>query len=508
LSTGKGAFLGKAGPLVLARLLSSVVTFFIPLVLARVMTLRDYGTYKQLFLIHQLLYFVLPFGVAQSLYYFLPRAESRKPYLFQTMLYMAAAGIVGATLVLSFSGVAAHRFSNPELWNHRWALAVYTGCLLGAWPLEISLTGQGKTGSAARVYLISDAVRAASLVVPVFFGAGLRGLMISTAGFAFARLIASWIVVMPKREKEDGSPLWVPALFKRQIQYAAPFGAAMALNIPQSNFHQFVVSDAVSPELFAIYAVGCFQLPLVDLLYSPTSEVLMVRLGELERAEAWQEGVDSFRAAATQLIYCFWPMAAFLWIAAPQFIAALFGARFLDAVPMFRFSLTGVCLAVLPLDGALRARNQTAHIFNSYLIKAVVTVPLVFLLVKQFGMIGGIASWAGAELVGKATLFARVPKALSGPNLKFTWRDIVPWRAAAHAALASIASAAVVAVALWWSKPFFQAGQGIWGRAIPLAVAGAIFGVSYLLLLQAGGVQPMRLLAGLRRPRAAVASSS
>ena len=172
--------------------------------------------------------------------------------------------------------------------------------------------------------------------------------------------------------------------------YAAPFGAAMALSIPQQNAHLYMVAGAVAPALYALYRVGCFQLPVVDLLYTPTSEVLMVRLGELDKQGRLEEGVEAFREAAGKLAFVFLPFAAFLFAAAPEFIGALFGAKFLPAVPVFRVSVLGVVLAILPMDGVLRARGHTRAIFLSYLLKAVVTVPLVWVGVKQFGMMGGI----------------------------------------------------------------------------------------------------------------------
>ena len=45
------SLLGRASPLVVARLLSAGITFTIPLVLARVLSLEAYGEYKQIFLV-------------------------------------------------------------------------------------------------------------------------------------------------------------------------------------------------------------------------------------------------------------------------------------------------------------------------------------------------------------------------------------------------------------------------------------------------------------------------
>ncbi len=131
----------------------------------------------------------------------------------------------------------------------------------------------------------------------------------------------------------------------------------MLLNVPQQYAHQYAVGSVVPPELFAIYAVGCFQLPLVDLLYTPTSEVLMVRVGELERQGRVSESLDAFRDAAGRLAYFFLPTAAFLFVAAPEFIGALFGAKFLPAVPLFRVSVLGD-RARHPADGWTAPRAQ------------------------------------------------------------------------------------------------------------------------------------------------------
>src|SRR5207237_441630 len=165
---------------------------------------------------------------------------------------------------------------------------------------------------------------------------------------------AAWVVMLRSGE----GPLFDRRLFASQLLYALPFGAAMLVAIPQQYAHQYVVSASVSPELFAIYAVGCFQVPVVALLYSHTFEVL-------------------------------------------------FGARFAAAAPLFRVSVAGVALAIMPMDGVLRARNQTRWLFCAYLAKAVVTVPLVWFGMRRFGMMGAIGSWALAEVFGKAMLLAR-----------------------------------------------------------------------------------------------------
>jgi O-antigen/teichoic acid export membrane protein len=281
----------------------------------------------------------------------------------------------------------------------------------------------------------------------------------------------------------------------------------MVMSYPQQAAHQYAVSAMVSPELFAIYAIGVFQLPLVDLFYTPTSEVLMVRIGELEKHKRLDLALEAFREAASKLSLLFLPMVAFLFAAAPEFISACFGAKFLPAVPIFRVGIWSIALASLPMDGVLRARNSTRHIFWSYFLKTAVTVPLVYFLVKHFGMRGGIWSWLIAEIIGKASLLVRVPYALSAPERRRTFREIIPWRNVGRAGIAAL-SAGLAVFAVRRLIPFAAPHvlpDSLVARVVPLLVATVLFGVGYLAALRVQGVRPFAVFSVLLRRRAAAA---
>lgn len=482
-----GTFLQRAGPLVVARFLSACLTIVIPLVLARAMELPDYGTYKQLFLIAQTIYYVLPFGMAQSLYYFLPRAEERRPFISQTLLFLAGAGAVAAVALYALGPEIASALNNPRLLEYRVSLALYGGFTLGGLSLELSMTAQGNTRRSAIAYLVSDGVRAVALVTPVLLGMGLSGLMASMVAYSAARLVAAWSLTLAGTR----GPWFDRGLFVRQLAYAAPFGAAVLFSVPQTYAHQFMVSSVVSPAAFAIYAVGCFQLPLVDLLYTPTSEVLMVRLGELDRAGRPEEGLAAFQETTARLSYMFFPMAAFLFAAAPEFIVAIFGARFIEAVPIFRVSLLTIPLTALPMDGTLRARDRNRSLFMAYVIKAAVTVPLVYFGVRAFGMLGGVGSWMAAEVVGKSVLLARVPAALSTPGRRVRLAQLFPWPAMGKASLAAVLAGCGVLLVQFLAEPIVaRLPHTFWYRLVPLSAVFGLFTLGYFTALQAVGVPP------------------
>ena len=95
-STSRPAFL-----LVVGRSIGLAASFAIGIVLARLFEPAVFGTYKQFFLVYATLYGVLQLGMAESLYYFVPRqSEHTGPYVANAMAMLTAAGLLGTALLL------------------------------------------------------------------------------------------------------------------------------------------------------------------------------------------------------------------------------------------------------------------------------------------------------------------------------------------------------------------------------------------------------------------------
>ena len=62
-----------ASALVIGRSVGFAAAFAIPIVLSRMLDQTEFGTYKQLFLIYATLFGVAQLGMAECLYYFIPK---------------------------------------------------------------------------------------------------------------------------------------------------------------------------------------------------------------------------------------------------------------------------------------------------------------------------------------------------------------------------------------------------------------------------------------------------
>ena len=490
MSRPKG-IVGQAGPLMLGRGGATVLGFALPLILTRLLPQSDFGTYKQIWLIITTGFFMLQLGLSQSLYYFVPRKDGRaQAWLTQSLALLTVLGaICGAGLYFARFAIAA-RFENPDIANYALPMALIVLTMICTAPLEIALVAEGNVKASAWIIFLSDAVRVVCSVVPLLAGWGMHGFFWAYVVHGALRTAAT-VALLFRHGKLD----WDWKLVREQLAYALPFGAAILLDIPQKTFHQYAVGLSVDPAMFAIYAQGCFQLPIVNLLYSPISDVLQVRMAEPGGRE---HGVHLFHDANLRLAAVFFPFTAGMVAVAALFVPALFTHRYDASTPIFRLAILTVPFACLPLEGVLRALGRTRYLFNIFFWKLVVTVPAVLLGLKFFGMAGAIAGHGLAESAIRMVMLGEVRKALGA-----TWASILPWsQLTLLAGVSLVACIPVIAIS--------HMGPAIARPFLGSCAAGAAYAAVYLagLALSPGQGSPVTkikriLLGGHHEPAVA-----
>src|SRR5438128_697893 len=171
------AISGPAFRLVAGRVIGGVVSFAIPVVLARVLLPAAFGTYKQLFLIYMTFYGVAQVGAAESLYYFVPRKpEEAARSITNSVATLTLVGTACfALLYFARTNVAAW-LGNAAVIPHLPLLASFLTLTLISAAFEIVMVSRKESAKAAIVYAASDVARTALFVVPALAFRTLHGL--------------------------------------------------------------------------------------------------------------------------------------------------------------------------------------------------------------------------------------------------------------------------------------------------------------------------------------------
>ncbi len=418
------SLLTRARPLLVARLAGAILTLAVPMVLARVLVPASYGTFKQAWLLTQTLALVLPMGMTVSLYYFLPREpEARDSHVAQTLWIHLALGAVAAVLLLAGAPLVDRQFHNPELTRALPWVAAFTALQIAGAPLDAAWNASGRIGAAAVVRLVTEVARGAGILAGAVLGGSVEAVFVGITVAHLARAVWTFVAL----GRAHGLRFSASEL-RRQAAYALPFGAAFVLIVPQQQFHHYAVASAVTAAAFAVYSVGTFQLPVVDILYTPVSELLQIGLAEGDGAgRPARAGLQLFHEAVNQLAFAFLPLMGLLAVVAPALIELVFSPRYLDAVPLFRLGLLTLALSALPLDGVMRARAQNRYMLGLSVAKLALTVPLVLGGLRAAGMIGALAGWIAAEFAARASMLQRAARLFDAPLSR-----VLPWRSLAR----------------------------------------------------------------------------
>jgi O-antigen/teichoic acid export membrane protein len=478
----KGSILRRAGPLMIARLAVVLVTFTTPLVLARVLLPASYGTFKLAWLWCNTLGWVLPMGLTPSLLYFVPREPHRRRYFIAHALVVTSAlGVAAAIVLYAFGPRIALSMDKPELAAQMNWVALFSGLFLCGSTIDSIPLAQARIKLSAALRFGYEGVQAIGIVTGALLTRSLEGAFVGIAiGTAF-RAVACWWMVL----REHGLHLSREHL-RRQLGYALPFGLGYGLIILQQQFHQYFVAANVTATMFAIYAVGCFQLPIVDMIYTPVSEVLQLGIAEYDRDGDRDGPARLMREAVARLAFVFIPTMALLYVCGPTLLTFLFTERYRESVPIFRLVIFSIPLAALPVDGVMRARAQNRFVLVISLVKLALTVPLVVAGFHLFGLRGAVAGWLAAEAITRGTLLVRSGQLLGG------MRTLLPWRTLSIQAFSAAAAVPAGALALR-----FMHGPAL----LRLAACGTAMAIVYLAALRATGeLPPVRDWIPRRRP--------
>jgi len=239
------------------------------------------------------------------------------------------------------------------------------------------------------------------------------------------------------------------AALREQIAYALPLQLGLVFRTLLANLHYYVVAASVDAATFAIYAVGCFQIPFVDLVVTPTGNVMMVRMREAVTAGRPGAVLATWHDATYKLALFFLPMIGILVVTAREVIPFLFTARYDASVTIFMVWSVAHLPVILPTEGVLRAHGDARALAVLYAIQLLLTAGLVLPFMWAFGLIGPVLATGLAAGIGRSLGLFRARRLMG-----VTFAELLPWRglgevvgAAAVSGLVAVAAKAHLAAA-------------------------------------------------------------
>ncbi len=467
-STFKPALMLMSG-----RAIAFAITFFVPPVLARVFSQSEFGTYKQFVLITYTLFSFGQFGLAECLFYFLPANPGRAGrYAFNSLVMLGVMGLVFSGGLLLNTERVAHWLNNDPLAAYLPLASVYLIFLLMGTVLEITMITRKNFRLATATYVVSDILRAALLVLPALIFRNLEWTLVGAVAFCVLRVFG----IFAYFRTEFGPGLRFDfAVLKEQLAYAIPFFCSVVIYIIQQNYHQYSVSWHFDAATFAIYSVGCLQVPLVDFMATPAANVMMVQMGEDLREGRPEKLLGVWHDTTRKLAFVFFPLVGLLVVNAHHLITLLFTSAYAASVPIFMVWSLSILQAAFQTDGVLRTFAQNRYLIVINVIRLLLIVTLMSWFLTTFYLIGAVVLTLIGIAIAKTLAIIRIRKLL-----RTTLLGVLPWGSLGWVLVVSMLSAvpALILNAKFDGLP----------PLLILPVSGVVYMAAYCVLIMALGL--------------------
>jgi O-antigen/teichoic acid export membrane protein len=463
----------RAAYLSLARLANYGLMLVSPIVLTRVLTVEEFGHYREFLLYATVLQSLGGFAICDSLLYFIPaHPESPWRIVRQTAVLTFCATII-TSLVLVVADLAT---GGGVVGAYLWRLVLYLMLSTNFDFWEMYWLANHRAGamfgySASRllvrllvVTIVATVTRDVDTVIWSLLA--VEGLRFVGAGLAFAKFNRA------SREPALSEP------WRGQLQFCVPSGSGSFIANVNRYFAGIYVAKMLGPAPLAHYSVGRFPEPVIAIVRNALSTVVlpeMVRRGR-DNPEV-QLGL--WRRATAMNAVLLLPVIALVVRYAEIAVTTVFGQDYSAAgtlMQIFMFSIFRECFDFAP---ALRAMNKTSPLVYSNLAALVTCAAGMLLLTPMFGVNGAMAAAVLSTYVD-GIWQARSAAKRMGKSLA----ELIPWRSMARTILAAALACGVVVSPIWTEALGFAG----------VVLAGATYMVVYVVLLKLFHVQEAEML--------------
>jgi O-antigen/teichoic acid export membrane protein len=453
----------KAAVLIGASTLKYAFGFILPMVLVRLLSQQEYGTYQQLALIANAASGVMVLGIPLSIYYFYHRAH-RPTLIAQSQGVLLLCGLLtGLTLALAAPLLAA-RMHNPRLGELLPVYCAYVGLLIAGEHFIHVMISQDRYATAVTLEIAETLFRVVGIVLVLALGYALNAIAWVLVVYAAVRLLvrSCWLWTGADRIQRAR---WDERCAGAQLSYGVPLMASTCVGVLGGMMDRAIVAAVFLPAQYAIYSVGALEIPLDTIFQGSVANVLRAALPALVREGRLDEVARIWRDSVRKLALVMIPSFLFLLFFADRLITTLFTQHYEASVRVFQLYVLAVPLYMFILNAIPQVFGRTKLNLYVVLVGVAANALLSLALLRVIGLLGPATAFVCSSYLTSALYLA-----ITARLLETTVRRLLPLAALVRTALAAgLATAPAVLVS--------SATEGM----LALVSGGIVFGLAYLL---------------------------
>jgi O-antigen/teichoic acid export membrane protein len=479
MSSKKDNLTEKAGVVVFARIITTVIDLAIVIATIQILSKTEFAIIGYLLMVHEVARNLATLGFPESIFYFFERVSgsAKRGFTAQTTSILLVTGFVAGAFVLVVSYFAPQLLTEWDTSNIQQIqdLLPWMGLLaileIPTWPVTNVLLALDRQKDSAWYEMSTSLLSFGCLVVPLALGYGLDIAIYGLVIYGVIRFVGSFIwlhLVLPEGKLSDTD---IP--LKKQFNFALPLGFSSLTNKLNRYVDKFVVSILLPATAYAEYTIGAQEVPIIRVIPFAVGSVLISRYVSLQLESKKEELLALWYKGVEKVSLLVVPLTILSIIIAPDLISLIAeseGTDYSNAVLPFQIYNLIVLVRVTHYGSILQAFGDTKGVFYMSLNLVVANIILSIPFTIWFGIVGTALSTFIANIYNWVILLRRI-----GGHMELPFYKVLPF----PFYFSVLGTSILVAIPAWFVRwAYIQEENVILG----LATASVMFLISFAVV--------------------------
>jgi len=382
----------KVAALSIGQALNSVIVILVGVVMARVLDKVEVAAYQQTFLAYRSVAPFLALGIGHGIYYFLPTEKLRiRGRVVDSIVVLSGMGLLFAIFILlGGNQLLAQRFENPQVAELLIWMVPYALFMVPASHHAAVLIARDRAALAAVLSTVTQLLIGSTTALLLVTVQDVEIALIGNVVVSVLTAVCAIVLMIKVTPQDSLAPS--PSAISQLVTYSFPLGLASMIGVLALSLDRILVSILLEPEVYAAYAFGAREIPLITILLSSLASVLVVEMRKEVVGRNHLAAANLFRKCSTLTIPVLFPLGAFFIVNAESFITILYTEEYKDAAIPFAIYSGTVLMRSSYFGPLLAAYGQNWFILWSTILALVVNLVASIFAIKSFGAPG--AAWA------------------------------------------------------------------------------------------------------------------
>jgi len=365
---------------------SFAFTIISAVILSRLLSKSEYGTYRQTLYVYHTLLVVFTLGLPRIFSYFLPRfnLNQGKDVVWSITKLLIGFGALFSFFLILFSGLISELLNNSDLKRGLVIFSPIPFFLLPTLGIEGIFASYNKTiyiaiyNIANRLFMLICIVLFVVLFEASYNYAILGWILSSFASFILAAYFKNIPFKGVIHEKANLS-------YKEIFSYSLPLVTASLWGIAIKAADQFYISRYFGKEVFAEFSNGFMGLPFVGMITGATSTVLMPLFSRLMHEKSDIENViNLWRNALIKSAIIIYPMVIFFLFNARPIMTILYGVSYINSAIYFQIAMLVNLFNIIVFTPLILSMGKTKFYSRLHMIFAFAVWALEYMAILIF----------------------------------------------------------------------------------------------------------------------------